>query len=92
MRLGSHHTVRTTDAVATTLEGCWAYSPHFNDWEYILWVEPGAFHVLDIFGREHTHSHPFEIEALSPLPVEGTTNENYIERLRYHRAEAGWNY
>ena len=92
MKRKAHHRVRSTDACAPTLEGCWAYSPAFNDWNYIIWVEPGTFHVMDEAGTERRHRAPIEIEAVAPVPVPGTTPDNYIERLAYHRAVAGWSY
>ena len=92
MRRNSHHMVRSTDAVAPTLEGCWAYSPILHEWQYVLWVEPGALHCMNTFGQEYVTHSPLEIEALAPYKVEGTNPDNYIDRLAYTRAVAGWSY
>ena len=92
MRRNSHHKVRSSDAVAPTLEGVWAYSPARHEWEFILWVEHDRFHMMNVFGQEFTSREPLEIEALSPVKVDGTNPDNYVERLAYQRAVAGWNY
>ena len=92
MRRNSHHKVRSTDAVAPTLEGCWAYSPQLDAWEYVLWVEPGALHCVNEHGDEYVSTRAIEIEAIVPVKVEGTNPDNYLDRLSYARAEAGWNY
>jgi hypothetical protein len=92
MRRNSNHKVRSTDAVAFSLEGCWAYSPAMDVWEYIMWVEPGIIHCLNEHGDEYEHHRPIEIEAIAPVKVEGTDPSNYLERLAYTRAEAGWAY
>lgn len=92
MRRNAHHRVRSTDACAPTLEGCWVYSPHHNDWNYILLVEPGTYHVMDEQGGEHRHRAPLEIEAISPIPLPGVTPDNYVHACGYARATAGWSY
>ena len=82
--------MKATDACAVTLDGCWYYSAQFNDWTYVFTAIDGSFLIMDEWGNEHKHRSPLLIEALSPVKVNGTSPENYIERLEYARAEAGW--
>jgi hypothetical protein len=84
--------IHTTDANALTLEGCWSYSPKTDSWEYVLWVERGAFHTQDEYGEEHQHSSPLPIVGLAPTLIEGTTPDNYQDRLAFARAEQGWGF
>jgi hypothetical protein len=92
MRRLAHHKVRFTDAVAPTLDGCWAYSPQMDCWEYILYASSEGFNMLNIHGDEYVSTRPIEIEALSPVKVEGTNRDNYIWRAGLARIEAGWAY
>jgi hypothetical protein len=92
MRRNSRHCVRSTDAVAPSLEGCWAYSPALDCWEYILYVEPGEIHCVNEHGDEYSHSRPIEIEAIAPVKVDGVSPDNYLCELAYVRLNSGWNY
>ena len=92
MRRNSHHMVRSTDAVAPTLEGCWAYSPVLDCWEYILWLEPGVLHCMNEHGDEYNSHRAVEIEGLSPVKVDGVNPENYVHSIGYVRAMSGWSY
>ena len=82
--------IHTTDANALELTGCWSYSPKTDRWEYVMWVEPGAFHTMDEHGVEHQHSSPLPIATLAPAVVDGTDPENYQDRIAYARAAEGW--
>jgi hypothetical protein len=92
MRRFSHHKVRSTDAVAPTLEGCWAYSPQLDCWEYVLWVEPGALHCVNEHGDEYVSTRAIEIEGLSPVKVDGVSPDNFIGEIGYVRMMHGWSY
>ena len=92
MRKNANHKVRFTDAVAPSLECVWYYSAIRHEWEYLLYADRDGFHCLSVLGQEYTSHEALEIEALSPVKVGGATPANYIDRLAYTRACAGWSY
>jgi len=92
MRKNSGHRLKFTDAVAPTLESAWFYSPQRHEWDFVIYSSKEGFHCLNVFGQEFVTTESVEIEAISPVKVPGTTPANYLERLAYARAEAGWTY
>ena len=92
MRRNSRQVIRHTDAVAPTLESAWFYSAARHSWDYVIFADRDGFHCLNVFNQAFVTTESIEIEAISPVKVEGTTPANYVDRLAYCRAEAGWSY